>query len=219
MEFVTARGRWSFYQGLTIVAVRGEKVQPLPPFTLARCGPQAMTGTAPSKSGCQWVKANTSHHPRMVRVNFLIQTMKQKIYRVRWEIDIPAESPEEAAKVALRIHRDPRSTATIFDICECSTERRGDWVRIDVPVAEIPDPVKPTVVIGIEGGLINEVISTTDINAVLIDRDTGCGDQDQLRMIPNRDGSYSEAHYTDILDVEVNPERAIQLLGFVGSTP
>lgn len=37
-------------------------------------------------------------------------------YRVRWEIDIEADTPHEAAEKALRIQRDPWSTATVFEI-------------------------------------------------------------------------------------------------------
>ena len=36
-------------------------------------------------------------------------------YRVVWEIDIEANSPEEAARQALEIQRDPGSTAHVFD--------------------------------------------------------------------------------------------------------
>lgn len=37
-------------------------------------------------------------------------------YRVTWKIDIAADTPEEAAEEALRIHRDPESIATVFNI-------------------------------------------------------------------------------------------------------
>lgn len=37
-------------------------------------------------------------------------------YTVRWEIEIDAETPEEAAREALKIQRDPESTATVFDV-------------------------------------------------------------------------------------------------------
>ena len=38
------------------------------------------------------------------------------LYKVTWEIDLEADSPEEAARLALEIHRDPESTATCFDV-------------------------------------------------------------------------------------------------------
>jgi len=37
-------------------------------------------------------------------------------YRVIWMIDVEAKSPQEAAAEALKIQRDPDSTATSFDI-------------------------------------------------------------------------------------------------------
>ncbi len=44
-------------------------------------------------------------------------------FRVRWEIDVEADSPEEAALEALRIHRDPRSQATEFQVTDQSTQQ------------------------------------------------------------------------------------------------
>lgn len=38
------------------------------------------------------------------------------LYTVTWDIDIDADSPEEAAKLALEIQRDPNSTATYFSV-------------------------------------------------------------------------------------------------------
>jgi flavin-binding protein dodecin len=40
------------------------------------------------------------------------------LYRVIWIIDLDAESPEEAAKEALEIQREPGSTATVFEVTE-----------------------------------------------------------------------------------------------------
>ena len=37
-------------------------------------------------------------------------------YSVNWQVEIDAESPVEAARQALKIHRDQNSTATVFDI-------------------------------------------------------------------------------------------------------
>ncbi len=37
-------------------------------------------------------------------------------YSVSWTIDIEADSPEDAARQALGIHRDSNSTATVFDV-------------------------------------------------------------------------------------------------------
>ena len=37
---------------------------------------------------------------------------------VTWTIDIDAETPEEAAREALKVQRDPQSTATFFDVSD-----------------------------------------------------------------------------------------------------
>lgn len=50
-------------------------------------------------------------------------------YLITWEIELDADSPEEAAEEALRIHRDPDSEATVFDVMQQST---GETVCIDV---------------------------------------------------------------------------------------
>ena len=41
-----------------------------------------------------------------------------KSYHVLWEIDIDADSPEDAAREALLIQRDPASSATVFGVTE-----------------------------------------------------------------------------------------------------
>lgn len=42
----------------------------------------------------------------------------EKEYRVRWEIDILASSPQEAAQIALTIQRDPESCALVFEVLQ-----------------------------------------------------------------------------------------------------
>jgi hypothetical protein len=52
------------------------------------------------------------------------------IYRVRWFIDIEAETPEAAVLHALQIQRVPDSIATVFDV----RDQDGDassWHPID----------------------------------------------------------------------------------------
>jgi hypothetical protein len=55
-----------------------------------------------------------------------------RTYHVLWEIDIEAESPIDAARQALRIQRDPDSTATVFDV----TDGDGNTQRIDLDEAD-----------------------------------------------------------------------------------
>jgi Subunit ChlI of Mg-chelatase len=50
-------------------------------------------------------------------------------YRVMWEIDLCATSARDAAKQALAIQRDPRSTAAVFDVCRLGG---GTAARIDL---------------------------------------------------------------------------------------
>lgn len=51
-------------------------------------------------------------------------------YYVTWEIEIDAESPREAAELALKIQRNPESTAVVFGVMEFDTEE--DKVQIDL---------------------------------------------------------------------------------------
>lgn len=60
-------------------------------------------------------------------------------YRVRWEIDIDADSPQKAALKALEIQQDPRSRATIFEVSRVAFSEYGDrmealgsWVQVDL---------------------------------------------------------------------------------------
>ncbi len=55
-------------------------------------------------------------------------------YRVVWEIDLDAESFEDAANQALEIQRDPESIATCFIV----TDEQGH--RQDVDLAEDKPP-------------------------------------------------------------------------------
>jgi hypothetical protein len=49
-------------------------------------------------------------------------------YSVNWKIEIEAESRVEAARQALEIHRDPNSTATVFDVYD----QDGNCTRVDL---------------------------------------------------------------------------------------
>lgn len=48
-------------------------------------------------------------------------------YHVKWEIEVDATSPENAALEALRIQRDQRSIATVFDVMT----QHGTTIHID----------------------------------------------------------------------------------------
>jgi hypothetical protein len=50
-------------------------------------------------------------------------------YLVEWSIDIDAESPEEAARLALATQRDPDSTAVMFYV---RSDDRPSGVMVDL---------------------------------------------------------------------------------------
>ena len=54
-------------------------------------------------------------------------------YRVRWEIDLDADSPLDAARRALSIQRNPESIATFFDV----TDESGTTARISSGVSRV----------------------------------------------------------------------------------
>lgn len=50
-------------------------------------------------------------------------------YSIKWEIEIDAKTPEEAARKALEIQRDPQSIyAMVFDV----SDQRGNTTRVDL---------------------------------------------------------------------------------------
>lgn len=54
-----------------------------------------------------------------------------KEYTVTWNIDIVADSPEEAAKIARVIQLDPESTAEYFEVREFGTDDPVTLVNLD----------------------------------------------------------------------------------------
>jgi hypothetical protein len=51
-------------------------------------------------------------------------------YRVTWEIDVSAETPEDAAMKARRIQLDPASSATVFKVA--LDQGDGPQVTVDL---------------------------------------------------------------------------------------
>lgn len=53
-------------------------------------------------------------------------------YSIVWEIDVKADTPEEAARKALAIQRNPESIATVFDVYDAEgVATRVDLLAID----------------------------------------------------------------------------------------
>jgi hypothetical protein len=56
-----------------------------------------------------------------------------KLYRVRWEIEIEAEAPRDAAEKARHYQTKPGTSATVFEVAEIHAyafRRTGDPVTI-----------------------------------------------------------------------------------------
>lgn len=56
------------------------------------------------------------------------RTDKTKTYIVRWEVEVEANSHEEAAEEALAMQRDTSSLATVFDV----RDDTPDWRHVDL---------------------------------------------------------------------------------------
>ena len=57
------------------------------------------------------------------------------LYRVRWEIEVEAETPLQAAQKARHYQTKPGTTATVFAVAEIrpyAIRRHGDPVTIDL---------------------------------------------------------------------------------------
>jgi hypothetical protein len=54
-------------------------------------------------------------------------------YHVVWEIDLDADSPEEAARLAYSYQQNPESTATVFEVTEADS---AEVVNLRVDVAD-----------------------------------------------------------------------------------
>jgi hypothetical protein len=62
-------------------------------------------------------------------------TEDARLYRVRWEIEVEAETPQHAAEKARHYQTKPGTTATVFEVAEVrpyAIRRYGDPVAIDL---------------------------------------------------------------------------------------
>ena len=58
-----------------------------------------------------------------------------KLYRVRWEIEVEAETPQAAVEKARHYQTKPGTTATVFEVAEIhpyAIRRHGDPVTVDL---------------------------------------------------------------------------------------
>ena len=75
--------------------------------------------------GVEWTPDTLDEIARVMRrADYRIRDLNDddipelKEFRVSWSIDIDAASPGEAAAKALKIQRDPGSTAVVFEVTE-----------------------------------------------------------------------------------------------------
>jgi hypothetical protein len=62
-------------------------------------------------------------------------------YEVRWVTQVDAESPEEAAKLAAEMQRDPSTLAIVFEVV---AEEYSDDPNVQYKTIEVPWPSAPT---------------------------------------------------------------------------
>lgn len=58
--------------------------------------------------------------------------MAPRTFLVQWEIEVDAESPREAAELALEIMHDPSSDATCFDVRARDADPEEGFETIDL---------------------------------------------------------------------------------------
>lgn len=73
-------------------------------------------------------------------------------YRVTWNIDLDADSPEEAARQALAIHRNPASWATHFEV----RDKSGRIHEVDLGYPS-PEVGRVHVLVPMEDGIVRGV--------------------------------------------------------------
>ena len=72
-------------------------------------------------------------------------------YNVIWEIQVEAETADEAARLALEAMRDPFSEATVFEVTNCETQETEEIDAALLDDTELPSSL------GFQGTSGNEV--------------------------------------------------------------
>lgn len=127
-------------------------------------------------------------------------------YLLRWEIELWATSPEKAAKEARRIQRGQHQEVCVFDVIgEDGTHKRidaidGAEVSVKMPAT---DPVR--VVVRIEEGLVQDIISDKPAEILLVDFDIQ--DEDETTEIVDKDGEIIGRAALTEWNEHPNPER------------
>lgn len=57
-------------------------------------------------------------------------------YRVKWEIGVDADTPEEAAELARTIQQDKENTATFYLVKDLTHGKRAKQIQVNVDARE-----------------------------------------------------------------------------------
>lgn len=103
-------------------------------------------------------------------------------YRVVWQLDVEAASPEEAAKEAMAAMPGPRSDseATYFEVFSPSGEITSVDLLDSFSPAAVEKVAPPQVVIVLDGGIVQNVIASTPMQYLVADHDTCGADEDEM---------------------------------------
>ncbi len=103
---------------------------------------------------------------------------------VRWEIDVDCATPEEAAETALRVQRDPDSTAVVFDV----TDEKGECTQVDLMPEAVPEDQELRIGIILKGGLVRSVVSgRSGVRAMVLDLDIEGSDDEEPVTLESQD--------------------------------
>lgn len=72
--------------------------------------------------------------------------------------------------------------------------------------------IQPKIIVHIEGGMVQNVLTNTDIELIIYDYDTDGAEPEDLKMVPQSNGSEPEQAYVYIGEyIELSPDRVEEL--------
>lgn len=71
--------------------------------------------------------------------------------------------------------------------------------------------VKPKIIVHIEGGLVQSVLASREIDLIIYDYDTDGAEEEDLKLVPQTDGGDEEAYVYIGEYVQVDPQRVNEL--------
>jgi len=118
-------------------------------------------------------------------------------------------SPEDRAKVDA-LPQGPTDAPARPKLQTYPVQRHGKTIRVTIPENE-PEPPLPQVVITLEGGLVQDILSSVPVDAAVIDYDSEGADLDDITPIPQTPNPGTEDACASIRAVDVMPERVAEL--------